>query len=397
MKRKLTRLFTGCLTIGIVLAITMLAAGCNAKTSTTTDVTSNAKLTSIAITPETPDDLKVGAALQFTAIGTYSDGTTADITPQVLWASSDTSVSTISLTGAATAVAVGTTNISATVLKLTAQSVALTVIPSPVLSSIAISTAPPHNIGAGSTLQFIATGAFADGSSADISSSVTWTSTNTDIVHITSTGLATATAVGSVKISAALAGVTSPLFDLPVAAAELSSIAVTPSNPSVLGIGFTEQFTATGTYADGSTANITTQVTWASADTGIATISAGGLAAGVANGNANITASLSGVNSDAVSLPVATLTGITMTPVSPSTIAIGSTLLFRVVGTYSNGVNSLLTIKVTWSSSNTGVATISNDGIVTAVSVGTADITVSASGFTAKAVTVTVATTTTAP
>jgi hypothetical protein len=397
MKRKLTRIFTGCLSIGIVVVLIMSAAGCNSKTSTTTGVTSSAKLTSIAITPETPDNLKVGAIQQFTAIGTYSDGTTADITDQVLWASSDTSVSTVSLTGAATAVAVGTTNISATVLKLTAQSVPLTIIPAPVLSSIAITTAPPHNIGAGSTLQFIATGTYVDGSTADISSSVTWTSTNTDVVHITSTGLATATAVGSVKISAALSGVTSPLFDLPVAAAELSSIAVTPSNPSVLGIGFTAQFTATGTYADGTTANITTQVTWASSDTGIVTISKGGLAAGVANGNANITATLSGVSSDSVAVPVATLTGLTLTPVAPGTIAIGSTLLFRVVGTYSNGVNSLLTIKVTWSSSNTAVATISGDGLVTGVGVGTTDITVSAAGFTAKVVTVTVATTTTTP
>ena len=42
----------------------------------------------------------------------------------------------------------------------------------------------------------------------------------------------------------------------------LTSIAVTPASPSIV-TGATQQFTATGTYSDGSTQNLTNQVTWA--------------------------------------------------------------------------------------------------------------------------------------
>ena len=43
-------------------------------------------------------------------------------------------------------------------------------------------------------------------------------------------------------------------------------------------MGATQQFTATGTYSDGTTQNLTTQAVWASSDTNVAAISASGLA-----------------------------------------------------------------------------------------------------------------------
>ena len=45
--------------------------------------------------------------------------------------------------------------------------------------------------------------------------------------------------------------------------AGLVSIAVTPANPSIA-LGTNQQFTATGTYTDGSTLNLTGSVTWSS-------------------------------------------------------------------------------------------------------------------------------------
>lgn len=84
----------------------------------------------------------------------------------------------------------------------------------------------------------------------------------------------------------------------------LTSIAVEPALPDNLAVGATQQFTATGTYSDNSTADITSEVTWASSDEAVATIDAAGLATGVAEGTADITASLSGVTSPAVTLTV---------------------------------------------------------------------------------------------
>ncbi len=77
--------------------------------------------------------------------------------------------------------------------------------------------------------------------------------------------------------------------------AALSSIAVTPTGPSIA-LGTTQQFTATGTYSDSSTRDITTSVTWSSSDTSAATISnvtgSKGLATSVASGSTTITAIL---------------------------------------------------------------------------------------------------------
>jgi hypothetical protein len=59
-------------------------------------------------------------------------------------------------------------------------------------------------------------------------------------------------------------------------------------------VGATQQFTATGTYSESTTQDITTQVTWSSSSTATATIVSSGLATGVAAGTATITAALSG-------------------------------------------------------------------------------------------------------
>ncbi len=70
----------------------------------------------------------------------------------------------------------------------------------------------------------------------------------------------------------------------------LSSIAVTPANPSIT-VAADQQFTATATYSDGSTADVTASATWSSSDTAIATIiSTSGLATAVAAGTSTITA-----------------------------------------------------------------------------------------------------------
>ncbi len=75
----------------------------------------------------------------------------------------------------------------------------------------------------------------------------------------------------------------------------LTSIAITPANPSAL-VGATQQFTATGTYSDASTKNITSQVTWASSVTAKATINSAGLASAVSAGTTSISATLGSVS-----------------------------------------------------------------------------------------------------
>ena len=67
----------------------------------------------------------------------------------------------------------------------------------------------------------------------------------------------------------------------------LVSIAVSPGNPE-LAVGVAGQFTATATYADGSTGDITPYVTWASSTPSVATISGTGVATALAPGTSAV-------------------------------------------------------------------------------------------------------------
>lgn len=81
-------------------------------------------------------------------------------------------------------------------------------------------------------------------------------------------------------------------------------IVVVPKTPSNLAIGATQQFTATVTYSDHTTEDVTSKATWVSDNPNVATISPEGLAIGVSIGTTNITASWSGSFSPKIVLNV---------------------------------------------------------------------------------------------
>ena len=90
----------------------------------------------------------------------------------------------------------------------------------------------------------------------------------------------------------------------------LKSIAVTP-NPAtsmISGLGQTQPFTATGTYSDASTANLTDAVHWISSNLAVATFSPdgtdGGVASAIGPGTTNVRAQLGAVTSPVVALLV---------------------------------------------------------------------------------------------
>ena len=82
----------------------------------------------------------------------------------------------------------------------------------------------------------------------------------------------------------------------PVFAQTLVSIEVTPADSLIPALGQTQQFTATGTYSDDTTQDITDQVAWSSTNPSVVTINTTGLATGVSEGGAGINATLSGVS-----------------------------------------------------------------------------------------------------
>jgi len=153
------------------------------------------------------------------------------------------------------------------------------IVPAVTLVSIAV-TPNPANIFVGGTQQFVATGTYSDASTANITGSVTWSAN-------APAGLFTGTAAGSFAVTASLGAITSPAATVNVTVppiATLVSIAVTP-NPANIQVGNTQQFVATGTYSNATTANITSSVTWSAN-------APAGLFLGTAIGSFGVTASL---------------------------------------------------------------------------------------------------------
>ena len=171
----------------------------------------------------------------------------------------------------------------------------------PTLSSITVTPETP-SVQVGKTQQMTATGTYSDGSTKTITSTVDWTSSETSEATLSSTGLLTGSAPGTVTVTAALDGL-SGATSVTITIANLASIAITPNNASILSDG-SQQFTASGTLDDGSTANITDEVTWNSSDTSVATINGNGLATAVATGTTNITASSGSITSNTAVLNV---------------------------------------------------------------------------------------------
>ena len=378
------RFITAFLSLGLVAALTLGMAACSNSATTK----STATLVSISVTPYSPANLAVGSTQRFVATGIYSDGTTPVITAQVTWNSSNNSIASIA-TGLATGVAVGSTSITASESGITSPAVTLTVITSASnLSSIAVTPAFPADLGVGAALQFNAIGTYTSGATSDITSSVTWSSSSPTVATIFANGSATGEGSGTTNITATLSGVSSPIVKLTIKA--VSSISIVPAVSHNLDIGATQQFSAIGTYSDGSSADISAQVMWLSSNPQVATIYANGLATAVTAGTANITATLGGVTSPATALAVQALSSIAVSPASPNNLAIGATQNFTAIGTFADGSLMNITSQVTWSSTVPGITTIATGGTATGVKSGTVNITAAMAGITSHPVALTV-------
>jgi len=256
----------------------------------------SATLRSIAISPATAS-VAPGGTQQFSATGTFSDGTTQDITADVTWASSNTAVATIgSGTGTALGQGSGTTQITATLGSIASAPATLTGTTA-TLESISLG-AGTASIARNGTVQFFATGTFSDGSKQDVTSSASWSSTNTTVASVgIGSGLVRGLSVGSTQIKAVLGAISSAPATISVTSATLKSISVTPAGLAIAA-GTSVAYTATGTYTDGSVQDVSSSVAWASSKTSVATIGTGdGVATGIAAGTTSITASQGGAGS----------------------------------------------------------------------------------------------------
>jgi len=343
---------------------TVTASSGTLSSSTLLTVTA-AALVSIAINPPVAT-VALGSPQQFTATGTFTDGTTQDLTPSGHWSSTAAGVATISNTagtaGLASTLGTGTTTIGISSGSVSAE--ATLVVNAAALLSIAISPQNP-SIPLGTSQPFTATGTYTDGSTQDLTSVVTWSSSDALVAIISNSlgsyGLATSSGQGTATLSASSNSISNST-SITVGGATISSLAVTPASIAVA-LGYGVQFSATATYSDGSTQDITQSSTWASSAPAVAVMNSTGYATSIFPGSTTISASSGAVSSGAVlTVTAAVPISLVVTPAS-SSIFVAAQQQFTATLYYSDGSSLDVTSSVAWSSSNQAVATISGTGV----------------------------------
>ncbi len=296
--------------------------------------------------------------LQFSASRVFFRGAASqsafseNITNQVQWSSSNTSIATVNpSSGLVTAGSTqGPVTITASKGPLSA-SVQLTVSSTVVLNSITVTPGNQHKLLGSGTVTYTATGNFSDGSTQDLTGTVTWASSVPGVATMTN-NVATLVAAGTTAISATSTAGPTVTGSTSLQVIVLSSITVTPASQAVVVNAGPVTYTATGNYSDGSTQNFTGSATWSSSNTGVATMT-------------NNVATLTGTGSTTISATQG-LTGSTGLQVVPVLTVSPSTITISVLQTQPFTAN----LSVSWSidgvgSGNNVSGFISNSGIYT--------------------------------
>ncbi len=335
----------------------------------------DAQLESIQITPGALVEPK-GTSGNLRADGRFSNGEVRDITNRVSWVSEQPAIAAVA-TGGENAgllrlLEVGETVVSATLDGISEQiNVRVTAAE---LVAILVTPSSP-DIPLGLEQPFNAEGQFSDGSFSPINSDVTWTSSDPSIADITASGVATGRKAGTVTISAIEGNVvgTASLF---VTEAETIALQVTPAG-LVEPAGTSGRLSANATLSDGSSNLVTQRASWSSSDSAVVSVSNApdaGVATLKAPGMATVTARYQGIE-DSVTVTVtdAVLTAIRVLP-SQETAAQGIQVQYRAEGVFSDGTVTAIDNDVSWTSSNTDIATISSTGLADTQAEGTAEI-----------------------
>ncbi|MDR2497025.1 MAG: Ig-like domain-containing protein, partial [Tannerellaceae bacterium] len=307
----------------------------------------------------------------------------------VTWSSSDETVAKVHpISGKVIAVNSGQTTITVTSVDGGHQASILLEVGSPVAVTGVSLNETTATIGADGTLQLTATVAPANASNKN----VTWSSSDITVATVVN-GLVTAVSTGTATITAT--SVADPTktatctitVDPPVAA---TSVTVSP-NAANLGVGATQQLTATVNSATSGVPATNQNVTWSDGGLGFATVDVNGLVTAVAVGTETITAtSADGGFTATATITVSAAVPVTAVSISPSTavtLTPGATQTLTANLTPTNGTVT----SIAWSSDNTAVASVDAAGIVTAgTTTGTATITVTVNGSITATKTITV-------
>ena len=328
--------------------------------------------------------LTVGQSTQATAVEKDASGNT--LTGRTAtFASSNTAVATVSNAGYVTAISAGSAVITATSESVSGSAgVSVTTLPAPV-ASVTVNL-NSNSITVGQTTQAVVT--LKDGSGNTLTGrSIAYTSSNTAVASVSSSGSVTALAAGTAVITATSEGINGSATLTVTAASPPPVAAVTLTlNSSSLTVGQGTQAAVTLKDASGNTLSGRT-VTYASTNTAVATVSSVGYVTAVAAGNALVSATSEGVSGSAtltVTAPAPPPVSSVTVTLNSSSITVGQSTQAVVTLKDANG-NTLMGRTVTFASNNTAVASVSATGLVSGLASGTAQITATSESQTGSA------------
>lgn len=176
-------------------------------TAVTTIVVVASQIASIELSPSPAIVVTRGTTRQFTATARLTDGSTKDVTRDVLWSSTNEAAAVVGNTqfdkGSVSAVAAGDTTILATDAntRIQGRSILFVAGDTPVLTAIVV-TPNPGVVAVAASVQFGALGILSDGTTKDLTRSVTWTSSRPDVATVNNVGMVAGVLVGDTTITA---------------------------------------------------------------------------------------------------------------------------------------------------------------------------------------------------
>jgi uncharacterized protein YjdB len=216
-----------------------------------------------------------------------------------------------------------------------------------------------------------------NGSTQDITSSSTWTSSNTAVATVDAAGRVTHLGSGQTEIRATYQN----LFGGAIVLVNVTVTAVTVTCTPETGA---HVCTAIARLSNGVTQDVTRSgAVWSSSNTNIAPVDSTGRVTHLGNGQVEIAAKFQSV----VGGVVLTLSGVvTVTSVSVTCAPQFEAHQCAAVANFSNGSNQAMTSQATWTSSNTTVATVDSSGRVRHRSTGQVEIRAASRGVTGSIV-----------
>ncbi len=323
----------------------------------------------VSISPNSLSMSKGGKA-SLKAIFNPSDATNKKVT----WSSSNESIATVSSNGVVTAKSVGTTTITVKTNDGGYKATTKVTVKSDTIPVTGISVTPSNLTmikGKSSTLTATVSPSNAT------NKSVLWTSSNESIATVDSNGKVTAKGVGTTTIVAKTSdGGYKGVVNITVKSDVIPVTGVTISPKNIfMKKGATVLVSSTITPSNATNK----KVTYKSSNTSVAIVDSSGIVKGVGVGSATITVTTaSGGKTDTAKVTVTNnsidVTGVSLNKTS-LTLDQGATSTLTATVTPSNATNKA----VTWSSSNSSIATVDSNGKITAKKGGTAIITVTTS------------------